>query len=361
MSARIAVVGAGAIGSLLGAHLARRGHDVLLVGRAEQVEAIQRNGLRLINRDGSVDVDRLDAKPAIDREVDLVLLTVKTQDVATASREIASRSMTAPVVALQNGVQADFVAAAELGQDRVVGGVVMASATYLEPGTVSVHFLGWLVVGEPFASPGPRLNRVAEVLRDALPSYVTRDLRRTRWGKLISNLNNGLSAATGLPMSEIGRTETGRRLAVRVMREGMRVASACGIKLDHALYGLAPSALRQAPEAALIAVLQGLITPAIGRLPEKVGMRLLAAAGRSRLGRLPIRGSTWQSLARGRPTEIEFLNGEIVREGQARGIRVPYNVAVLEAVRSLEKGAPTWTLDGLLQFAGTGGAGATVA
>jgi 2-dehydropantoate 2-reductase len=90
-------------------------------------------------------------------------------------------------------------------------------------------------------------------------------------------------------------------------------------------------------------------------------MRLLASAARSRLGRLPIRGSTWQSLARGRPTEIEFLNGEIVREGQARGIPVPYNAAVLEAVRRLEKGGPTWTLEGLLQLAGTGGAGATVA
>jgi ketopantoate reductase len=145
------------------------------------------------------------------------------------------------------------------------------------------------------------------------------------------------------------------------MKEGMRVASSCGIKLDHALYGLTPSALRQAPESALIAVLQGLITPAIGRLPERVGTRLLAAAGRSRLGRLPIRGSTWQSLARGRPTEIEFLNGEIAREGNARGIPVPYNGAVLEAVRRLEQGGPAWTLDGLLALARAGGAGATVA
>jgi 2-dehydropantoate 2-reductase len=361
LSARIAVVGAGAIGSLLGARLARRGHALLLVGRQEQVDAIQRSGLRLIGPDGSVEIHRIEAKPALDRDVDLVLLTVKTQDLPAAVRDIASRSPTAPVVTLQNGVQADFLAAAALGQDRVVGGVVMASASYLQPGTVSVHFPGWLVAGEPFSGPGRRLRRVVAVLRDALPTYITQHLRRTRWSKLISNLNNGLSAATGLPMSEIGRTETGRRLAVRVMKEGQRVASAAGIKLDHALYGLTPSALRQAPEAALIAVLQGLITPAIGRLPEQAGMRMLAAAGRSRLGRLPIRGSTWQSLARGRPTEIEFLNGEIVREGQARGVPVPYNSAVLEAVRRLEQRGPAWTLDGLLALALSVEAGAPVA
>ena len=361
MSTRIAVVGAGAIGCLLGARLARRGHAVLLVGRGAQVDAIQRSGLRVIAQDGSIEIHRLEAAPAIDREVDLVLLTVKCQDVVTASREIASGSTTAVVVALQNGVQPDFLAATELGQERVLGGVVMASASYLEPGTVSVHFPGWLVVGEPFAAPGARLKRVAGMLRDALPTYVTHHLRRTRWSKLISNLNNGLSAASGLPMSEIGRTEDGRRLAVRVMKEGQRVAAAAGIRLDHALYGLTPSALRQAPEAALIALLQGLITPAIGRLPEGVGMRLLAAAGRSRLGRLPIRGSTWQSLARRRPTEIEYLNGEIVREGQARGIAVPYNAAVLEAVQRIEQGGPAWSLDGLLALARGGGAGTPVA
>jgi 2-dehydropantoate 2-reductase len=84
-------------------------------------------------------------------------------------------------------------------------------------------------------------------------------------------------------------------------------------------------------------MLQGTVTNLLPMLPEPISVALLSLAGRSSLGRAKFRGSTWQSLARGRTTEIDFLNGEIVRLGAAIGIDTPYNLRVLEAVHTAER------------------------
>ena len=335
---RIAIVGAGAIGCYLGARLAERGHDVTLVGHGEQVEAIAARGL--VVRDARTGVERrhmLRATTALAERPDLILLTVKTQDVATACTEIARAADGVPVVALQNGVRGDELAAGRLGRELVLGAVVMCAATYLRPGEISVEFPGWLVLGEPFGPITARTRAIARMLDAALPTYVTPHLERVRWAKLVANLNNGIAAATGLTMPEIARTPIGRLISLRVMREGARVARAAGIRLDHGLYGLSPRALRRDPTAATIALLQSALTPLLAALPERAALAVIAAAARGPAGRLPVRGSTWQSVARGRPSEIAYLNGEIVSRGRDLGLPTPYNQRVVDLVHEVER------------------------
>lgn len=343
--ARVMIIGAGAIGGMLAARLAARGVRVALVGRDAQVEAIRREGLRLREPAGFVRRFPLPATVSAAEALagerpSLVALAVKTQDLAQACRELAPHLAGlpgVPVVTLQNGVQADELAGAALGRERIVGAVVMCAASALEPGQVEVQFPGWLVVGEPFGPVRRRTRQVAEVLGAAVPAYVTENLTGVRWSKLISNLNNGLCAATGLLMGELLEDPAGRVLPVRVMKEGYVVARAAGVRLDHGLYGLGRRALGQGRRTAAIAVLQSVMTLVLAWLPEGAATAVLMAAGRTGLGRLPVRGSTWQSLMRGRPSEIDFLNGEIVRWGEALGLPVPYNRRVVEVVHQVER------------------------
>ncbi len=344
---RIAVMGAGAIGCFLAARLEERGHTITLVGRPAQVEAINRDGLLVREHSGRERQYRLRAETQLDETPELILLAVKTQDVATACKELAPWAAGVPVVAMQNGLEAERIAADVLGRESVLGAVVMCSVTYVQVGEITVHFTGWMLLGEPFAQVSARTHRVARVLREAGPTYITRDMRRARWTKLVTNLNNGICAATGLTLPELGSSEQGRVLSVRVMKEGYRVARANGVHLDHGLYGLTPRSLGRDPNATVIALLQGTMSALLAVAPERVAEGVLKAAGRSRLNQLPMRFSTWQSIARGQPTEIEYLNGAVVDAGKKLGVETPYNARVVEMVRRAEQTHTFCTVDAL--------------
>ena len=132
---QVVVYGAGAIGSLVGARLHDAGASVQLIGRQAQVDAIRAKGLLVKGPEGS-HVVHLPATTSLDGPTDIILLTVKSQDVQDACRVIAQRNSNATVVTMQNGVRSDREAADILGRARVVGCVLNISATYLEPGVV---------------------------------------------------------------------------------------------------------------------------------------------------------------------------------------------------------------------------------
>lgn len=334
---RIAIVGAGAIGCFLAARLAARGFPVVLVGRQAQVDFIRAHGLTVTEADGSTHVAHLHAVTTLAERPDLILLAVKSQDVRAACQEVLPLAQGVPVVALQNGVQADALAADVLGQPWVLGGVVVCAVNYTEAGHIDVLFPGWLTVGEPFHPLGKRARWVARVLGAAVPTLLTRHMGRARWSKLVFNLNNGLSAATGLTLPEIGRDRTGRRISLALMREGLQVARASGVKLEYGFGALRPSVVLANPRTALFVALQATMNFALLHLPEAVAEGALRAAGRSALGKVALRGSTWQSIARGRPTEVDFLNGEVVRRGTAVGVPTPYNARVVEVIAEVER------------------------
>ena len=357
---RIAVVGAGAVGCMLGANLSARGHQVTLVGRPQQVEAIAADGLTVTQSDGSAHRVWLHATTRLEEQPELVLLTVKTQDVTQACQAIKPVVSHVPVVTLQNGVRADALAAEVLGREAIVGGVVMAAVDYLQPGQISVLFPGWLIIGDSFDPVPGRARAVADVLGGALPAYVTTNLAGTRWSKLVSNLNNALCAATGLPLPQLARARAGRITSVRLMREGARVARAAGIHLDHGLYGLSLQALRRDRSSTLIAPLQAFMSTALLWLPETTAEVVVGAASRTRLGQIPLRGSTWQSIARNKPSEIDYLNGEIVKMGQRYGVPTPYNAHIVALVRQVERTHHFSPIEGLLPLQSSEAAPASV-
>ena len=313
---RLAVIGAGAVGSLIGGLLAKAGEDVTLIGRRPHVEAVNRNGLHIDGALGAMRV-RVRAAERLDFEPDLTLLTMKTQDVAAAARELHPYVAGVPVVTMQNGVRSDELVADVLGKEHVRSCVVLLGATYLEPGSVTYSPQGKLVLGAPFGPIDERTRTVAAILNKAVPTHLTANIASAHWMKLIINENNALPAVTGLSIQDVNRQPALRKLSVLMMREAAATIAAAGIKLV---------SLPGVPSTALLAML---------RLPLPAASRLLGLLSQS-LGRTPALGSTLQSVRRGEATEIDYLNGEVVGLGRRTGTPTPYNAAVVKLVHEVE-------------------------
>src|SRR2546425_7853810 len=194
----IVVYGAGAIGSLVGPRPHEADVDVQLIGREAQVKAIHAKGLLVKDLAGS-NVVRLPASTALGGAPDIILLTVKSQDVQGGCRDIARLGSDATVVTMQNGVRSDREAAEILGRDRIVGCVLNISATYLEPGVVEQNTREFFQVGASFPESAARVGGVLALLSPVFRTELVPDIGRARWTKLMANLNNAIMAITSLP------------------------------------------------------------------------------------------------------------------------------------------------------------------
>jgi 2-dehydropantoate 2-reductase len=311
MPQTIVVFGAGAIGSLVGARLHEAGVNVRLIGRASQVDAIRAKGLLVKGKNDSRLV-QLPATTTLDGTADIILLTVKSQDVQDACRTIAAMHSDATVVTMQNGVRSDQEAADIIGRDRVVGCVLNISATYLEPGVVEQNTSGLFQVGAPFPESKARVDDVLALLSLAIKTEPVADVARSRWTKLMANLNNAIMAITGLPIGKALRHPGLTRLSIATIREGVKTAQLGGFGLDQS---------RRARTFRLMAT-----------LPMPLSYRVF----RRRLaGNFPPDStygpSTLQSLQRGSSSELDYLNGEIVTLGERIGRPTPYNKGLLES------------------------------
>ena len=315
---RIAVIGAGAIGCTIGALLSRAGQDVTLIGRQEQVAAIRKHGLHIDGALGRFTV-QVPVAEKLDFHPDLVLLAVKTQDVVTAVQVSLPLLTDTPLVTLQNGLRSDDLVAGVLPHHQIVSAVVSIIATYLTPGTVTIISPGSLVIGHPFAATEPLLPMVAEILNHAIPTQISANIRGAHWLKLLVNVNNALPAITNRTVQEVYADPYLSQLMIRLLREGLAVVQRAGIKLE------------SLPDVSVALI------RLLGRLPVKLAARLTAAKVRRTVSTLPVLGSTLQSLRRHRSTEIDYLNGEIVRLGTEVGVPTPLNAMVVEMVHRVEK------------------------
>jgi 2-dehydropantoate 2-reductase len=166
-------------------------------------------------------------------------------------------------------------------------------------------------------------------LRDAVPTRVSDNIHGVHWLKLIVNLNNPFPALGDTTFQRIFADPVLRLLAVKTMLEGLRVARRAGIRLE---------SLPDTP-VALIRL--------IAWLPTRLAAAVAAAKARRMEARWPLLGSTLQSLKRKRPTEIDYLNGEVVRLGRELGVPTPLNAALVEMVHRIERSGRFLTLEAM--------------
>lgn len=320
----ILVMGAGAVGCFIGGSLAATGARVAFVGRHRVLNEMLEHGLTLTDLEGrrmhlAADSLRLyDWVPAGARP-GLVLLTVKSGATAEAAEELAS---TLPpgtaVLSLQNGVSNVSMAAAAAPGLKVLPGMVPYNIAQLGPGAYHRGTSGRLAAQDA-AVLKPWL---AVFERAGIPLDLFPDLAPIQWGKLLYNLNNPVNALSGLSLRDELMQRGFRVCFAALVAEALRVLDKAGIE---------PAQLGAVPPRRFIGLL---------RLPSPI-FRLVAA--RKLRFDAQARSSMADDLERGRPTEIDFLSGELVRLAKAHGATAPLNAKMVELLHAWPEKPQRWT------------------
>ena len=261
------------------------------------------------------------------------MLTVKSQDVESSVKKVQPFLSGTLVVTMQNGVQSDDIVAGILGKENIISGVVINNNQFLEPGqaSYSIPFSKLaLLIGEPFGAKGNRLQSLSALFNKALPTDISQDIRGAHWTKLIFNLTNAVPAVTGLSYQEGNHYPQIRELNIKLMKEGLEVIKLAGIKTAP-VPGFSLSLIE---------------TMAKMPLPESSSMMksIIESAGEQHT-----LGSILQSIKRGKSTEVDYLNGEIVNLGKKKGVPTPVNSLIVGLVHQVETTGKFLTVDELTQ------------
>ena len=328
---RTLIIGAGAVGSVIAAYVARDGGEVTVAdGWFHHVETIRRHGLRVeaVERDFTVDVDalHLDELRTFGR-ADLVVLAGKSYDtrmLALLGRE--HTHATSVVMSAQNGMN-DGIVSEIVGAERTVGCVVAMAADLLDAGLVrrtSQADVAALTIGHLRREDTRDLTPFAEVLGGLGRVDLASNIWPERWGKLILNsMSNGLAGLTGLRSGHLWSSDTILDVAIALAHETAMVAAASGVSAAPVLGRIAHGTLLDADRRGNPAWCEVLKT-----------MREIAS---DRVGKRGNRASLLQDIEKGRRTEIHHLNGWVVATGAALGVATPTHAKMVSEVETVER------------------------
>lgn len=313
---RIAVIGAGALGTTFAALLSRAGHDVEVTARPDAVPVIAHAGIHLTGGFGEFSAP-VAASARVSVRPEVVLLCTKAHDAEQALLDNAAMIAGSPIIVVQNGLEGIDVASRALPASECFGALTIIAASYLGPGraTVTAPALTYLGRGS-----GPADNATAHwsaVLNAALPTEAIDNFVGSQWSKLIINQLNALPAITGLSVQEVIADPALASILTRGMQETVRVGRARGIRFG-SLQGMTDAKLREFADR----------DPASA---EALPRRMVTA-----MGDVPNPGSTLQSIRRGKRTEVDYLNGVVVREAEAAGVTARINAVLTRLVHRVE-------------------------
>lgn len=302
---KISIIGSGAMGSLFGGLLSRAGQEVVLYDvSTEHVEAIRRDGLA-IEQAGSSEVIRVrpaaTTDPADTRGSDVMIVFVKSTATEEACRQFAPLAGPGTIaLTLQNGLGNEAILRKHFGVERTAAGVTSQGATFLGPGRIRHAGKGPTHMAMASGSHRKLVALAAALAQAGFETHVESDVAGLVWSKLVVNVGiNALTALVNRPNGRLLDLEETRSLMADLVTEAVAVAKVRGITLTYA-----------DPLATVYEV------------AKKTGAN---------------RSSMLQDFDRGRESEIEFMNGAIVREAAALGIPVPVNAAVTRLVKAIER------------------------
>ena len=301
---KIAIIGAGAMGSLFGGRLALAGEEVWLLDVWEEhVRTIKEQGLVITTQAGDVvGHPHATTRPEEIGTAELVIIFVKST-ATKAAAETAARLLGpgSAVLTLQNGYGNAETIAAVLGKERVIAGTTSQGATLVGPGRIMHGGSGDTHIGELGGGVTPRLESIAATLTKAgITTVADADVVSLIWGKLIVNVGiNALTGITGLKNGELAEYGETREVLAMAVAEAVQVATAAGVRLPYA--------------------------DPVGKVLD---IAVITAQNRS---------SMLQDLSSGRLTEIDAINGAVVREGARLGVTTPVNSVLTLLIKTLEK------------------------
>jgi 2-dehydropantoate 2-reductase len=323
------VVGAGAIGSIFAGALRPDLSRLLVDPWPERVESVRRDGLRIENEgrstEASIPIVHTAELASLGRSPSVVMLAVKAPETGPALATLLPHmSDSTAIVSLQNGVNEDAIAEI-VGAERTIGAVVQYGGEMAGPGEVRAYTLeGGIQVGELDGALTPRLESIASLVRGEPHVEPTDDIWSALWSKLMVNVQvNALAGLTGFATDELAADPKLRRIALALAREAVSVALALEVSLDLELLDGEPSVYLESAD-------------------DGAALEALEAGFVRRWSELSVKPSLLHDIERGRPTEIEALNGYVAKTGRGLGVSVAVNEAVVGLVRAQHDRGPDW-------------------
>lgn len=298
---KIAILGAGAIGSLFGALLWESGEDVVLIGRKRHVDAIKSRGLKVSGISG----ERIVKPKAVTTtqevgKVDLIIISVKSYDTEQAAKDALNMiHHNTVVLTIQNGLGNIEKLCEIIGEKHVVGGVTMQGSTLVKPGEIYHAGKGPTIIGELNGEITNRIKRIAETFNKAkIETQITQNIWGVLWDKLIINVGiNALTAITRMKNGELLKIPEIRDIMIEAVKEAVNVAKALNIKLE--------------------------IEDHVRKVIE------VAEATANN------KSSMLQDIEKGKRTEIDYINGAIVKLGKKLKIKTPVNKTLTAIVKAI--------------------------
>jgi 2-dehydropantoate 2-reductase len=320
---KIAVIGAGAIGGITAAYMAKAGLDVELACKhSETADAANGEGLLIRGVRGE---RRMRVKTVKDIEElcgkkDIVMIAVKAYDMPDAARRaLPCIKPDTLVVSMQNGICTDALAEI-VGKERTAGCVIGWGATMLDRTTLDMTSEGEFVIGGIHPGMNEKLEGLKRILETAMPTRVSPDIVSELYSKMVVNsCITSLGVISGLRLGDMLKRRKARELFLGIVSEAVAVAQAMnmeippyGGKLDY--YALARN------------------KNWLDRAKGHIIIRIVGFKYRR------LKSSSLQSLQRGKPTEIDYFNGYIAKKGAEHGVKTPVNDAVVKMVKEIEAG-----------------------
>lgn len=320
---RIAVIGAGAVGGISAAFIRQAGYDVEIVCKYQDLasrineQGIGVHGVRGEHRVGMPAVAEIGE---LRGDRDLFLLATKATDMLPAAKAILPLlTDETRVVSMQNGICEEALAAV-VGKEQTIGCVVEWGATMRSSGELEMTSEGEFVIGTIDGRDDPRLETIKAILDNVVPAKISRNMMGSLYAKLIVNsCITSLGAVCGLYMGQMLADRKIRNIFLAIMREAMAVADAMDLHVE-TIGGKLNYYRFMAGEGMLAQMRRHLMIRLIGFKYRR------------------LKSSSLQSLERGKPTEIDYLNGYIAAKGREYGVPTPVNDKVIQMIKEIEAG-----------------------
>ncbi|MFZ7136806.1 MAG: ketopantoate reductase family protein [archaeon] len=299
---KVAVMGAGAIGSLFGGFLADSGTDVTFIAREAHVKAINQNGLVIdgLSKKHVTNVKAVTSAKVLTETFDLVLLTVKAYDTAQAVLEAKSLlGNNSVLLCLQNGLGVEKIASEIVGTNLILRGVTSNAALVKEPGFVMHTGKGPTIIGEPYGKIVQTKSVTNAIEKSGLPAEVSANIERDVWTKLLVNAGiNPFGALTGMTNGELIASSDLKELMVATVIEGKTVAEKFNVRFD------------DDPVSLMVKTAQ------------------MTAKNKN---------SMLQDVEKQKRTEIDFINGALSCWGKTKNVLIPLNSLLTGLIKGLDE------------------------
>jgi len=315
---KYAVIGLGAIGSIIGGLLAKSGEKIILIGKKNQVEEIRKKGIKINGINNSISIDNVTVSTDLSliSNSDIIIICVKSQDTQNLAEELKKFiKKSTLIISLQNGIRNSKILKQITG-NAVLSGIILFNALYIKPGEVTLTLKGGLIL-ETNSLYNIQVENFIKVLNKfKIESILETDIEGFLWSKLVVNLQNAVTALTGQTIKESIVNKDSRAIIIASMKEGLDILKKLKIPYK-TLPDIDPKiTIRR------LTILNSVLL--------KFGSRILKLDETAR-------SSMWQSIYRKRPTEIGYINGEIVDLAKKNDLKAPINTKLVELVKDVEK------------------------